>query len=155
MINKLKIIGGSVTIYYTNDNWQLYRSTISIIKSKILSGEIKTTSVKYNSDFDEKYNQYNNEKNWGSNLDEYTLTVNSKYKATITYYRINRYSTQFTNREFKFEISFDLPKDLLMLFKDKIENEFYYKCVEIREKELEKIEEDRIKEIGKELLKKK
>lgn len=153
MINKLKVIGGSAKIYYSNNNWELYKSTVLVIKSKILSGEIEISSVNYSDNFAEKYHPYTDDKNWGSNLDEYILTVDFKYKATITYYSINRYASYFENRVFKFKIDFNLPKELLVLFERDIESEFYYKCVEIREKELEKIEEDRIREIGQQLLK--
>lgn len=153
MINKLKIIG-SATVYSTQNTWETYKNTVSIIRSKILSHEIVPTNVKYSNDFDEKYNPYTSGKNWGSNLDEYILTIDSKLKATISYFNINRYS-RFENRDFKFEISFDLPEDLLPLFSSAIEREFYHKCIEIHQQELEIAEENRIKEIGKELLKRK
>ena len=150
-LKKLKIVG-SISVYSTGNTWQTYKDIVHRIKNRIVDGDIKVNSVKYGNEFDEKYNQYTNIKNWGTNLDEYVIKINYKLKATISYYHISRYSSQFENRTFKFEISFDLPKDLLFLFKSEIEKEFYYKCVEIREKELEKIEEDRIKEIGRELL---
>lgn len=154
MLNKLKIIE-NISVYSTQNTWGVYKDIVHTIKNRIIDGDIKANSVKYGNDFDEKYNQYTNIKNWGTNLDEYVIKINYKLKSTISYYSVSRYSSQFENRTFKFEISFDLPKDLLSLFKSKIESEFYYKCVEIRQKELEKIEEDRIKEIGKELLKRK
>lgn len=153
-MSKLKIVN-NVTIYSTENTWNTYRDKISIIKSKILEGELIVSNVKYGDNFDEKYRPYNNKNNWGSNLDEYYLKLNSSMEASLSYYSISRYSSIGLNRTFKFEISFMLPKEMLVLFNSEIEREFYYKCCEIRKKELEQLEENRIKQIGRELLKQK
>jgi hypothetical protein len=154
MIDKLKIVK-NVSVYSTVNTWDTYKNIISAIKAKLLNEDIKVSSVRYRDSFDEKYRPYTNEKNWGSNLDEYTVKLDNNLKASITYFSISRYSSQFENRVFKFEISFKLPESILVLFENYIERAFYYKCCEIREKELQQIEDKRIKEIGKELLKQK
>lgn len=154
MKNKLKIVD-NIAVYSTGNTWITYRDVISILKNKILSGEITVTSVNYGDDFDEKYRPYTNDRYWGTNLDDYNVTLNSKLEATLSYFSVSRYSDQFENRVFKFKISFNLPENMLILFESIIENEFYYKCVNIRQKELKDIEENRIKEIGVELLKNK
>lgn len=151
MENKLKITE-SVTIYSTENTWETYKGIIIPIKLAILNGQAKVTDVKYSNDFDKKYKPYANENNWGSNLDEFKVKIYSNYEAVFSYYRTDRYS-QFSRRDLKFEISFTFPKNMLALVANEIEREFHYKCCEIREEELEQIEEARIKEIGEELLK--
>lgn len=152
MIEKLKILE-SVTAYSTENTWQQYKDIVLPIKKGIINQEIQVINVSYQDDFDEKYNPYTKDKNWGSNLDEFVIKVYSNFEAKISYYNINKYSSFNIFRNFKFEIKFNLPENLLYLFNSAIEREFYYKCAQIREKELEQIEEKRIAEIGEELLK--
>ena len=101
MLNKLKIIG-RVNTYSTENTWETYKNIISPIKSELIKGSIKAKSVKYQDEFNEKYNPYTKENNWGSNLDEYIITLNSKLEATIVYYQIRRYSNYELRRNFKF-----------------------------------------------------
>lgn len=154
MLNKLKIIK-NVTVYSTERTWETYKDVISVIKNNILENKIKVDKTRYIDDFAKEYNPYTNEKNWGTNLDEFIITLNDKLEATLTYYYIPRFASQFDRRQFKFQLSFTLAKEMLGLFKYEIDSKFHDKCLEIREQELEKIEINRVKEIGRELLKRK
>ena len=152
-LKKLKIIG-NVTIYSTANSWHIYRDIISVIKAAVLNSEIKVLNVKYKDDFDEKYHPYTKENNWGGNLDEFTLQLDSEMNCVFKYYSINDYS-RFFNRQFKFELEFKLPKKFLKLFESEINRRFQYKCEEIRETELKLIEKLAIERIAQNLLKSK
>lgn len=146
---KLKIVE-SITAFSSKDTWNVYKDVISPIKSKIINDEITVLSVKYRDEFYEKYKPYTEDKNWGCNLDDFSIKLNSDLKGEITFYKVDSWTKM---EDFIVTVEFNLPKNLLVLFEDYIEQEFYIKCSKIRQKELEKIEEDRIREIGKELLK--
>lgn len=152
MEKMLKIVG-SVTEYSTSNTWEKYKTLILPLKQAILKEEIKVISSKYDSDFNKEYYPYTKEKSWGSNLNEYTLTLDSKFNCELRYYKINNFS-EFFNRTHKFTLTFKLPKKFLPLFKNAIESNFHYKCMEIYQQEVKTAEEKRIKEIGNELLNK-
>jgi len=149
--DKLKIIK-TVTVYSTQNTWETYRDIVKLIKEKILNGGITITETNYSNEFDEKYNPYTDDRNWGTNLDRYTIEVDSTLKASISYFLCPRWSFS-DGEQFKFELQFNLPDNMLELFRDFIERDFYSKCISLREIEVNLAEEKRIKEIGKELLK--
>jgi len=151
MKNKLKIIG-SISVYSTQNSWEIFRDIVKPIKEGIISGEIKVSDIRYANEFDKEYNPYTNESNWGTNLDEFHVKVNKDLKASISYFYIPRWSSFSEKRDFKFDISFKLPEKMLSLFKHTIDQEFHYKCSELRQMEIEFAEQKRIKEIGQELL---
>lgn len=154
MKNKLTVIG-KIKVYSHQDTWHIYRDIIQPLKNKILSGEINTKSVRYGNDFDEKYNPATNEKNWGTNLDNFDIEVDKNLNAKLSYFYVTRWAAyEDLMSNFKFEIKFKLPENMLDLFAGHIENAFYRECVALRELELHLAEEKRIKEIGQELLNK-
>jgi hypothetical protein len=152
-LKKLKIIG-STTIYSTENTWETYREFISPLRNKIIKGEIDLKNIKYQDSFDENYKKVTTESGWGSNLDEYTLVIDSKLNVEMRYYKVkNFYSTGY-QRDLKWTVGFKLPKTFLPQITKKIESDFYYHCFDLHEKELQIAKEKRIKEIQQELLSK-
>lgn len=131
---KLKAVK-SVTIYSNRNTWENFRDIVKPLKEKIISGEIKVQKSSYSNDFEEKYNPYTNEKNWGSNLDVYNVKVYSNLTAQISYFAYERWDI-LRDETFKFELEFNLPETMLEIFKDVIERDFYNECVELREVEI-------------------
>lgn len=147
---KLKAVK-SVTIYSNQNTWENFRDIVKPLKEKIISAEIKVQKSRYFNDFEEKYNPYTNEKNWGSNLDVYNVKVYSNLTAQISYFACEGWNL-FTEEIFKFELEFNLPETMLEIFKDVIEKDFYNECVKLREVEINLAEQKRIREIGEEIL---
>lgn len=146
---KLKVIGG-ITISFTYPLYSNYRAQILPIKVKILSGEIPLISVDYHEDtFHEEHYPVIEEKGWRHRVVEFSLEITGDLECSLTL-EINNWSSLPK----RVTMEFNLPEEMLPLFKNNIEWQFQNKCVDMREEEEKKAQQKREREIGQELLRK-
>lgn len=151
MIKKKLEVVKIVYVYSTEHTYKTYREIITPLKEAILKKEIVIDSVEYKDDITKEYYPYTKGKNWGSNLDIFECSLDKNLNTELKVFSYER-CLGHSRKDYKFKLNFKLPENMLNLFKDEINHCFRNECLLLREKEIDLAEENRLKEIEKELL---
>lgn len=134
-LKMLKVLG-DVAIYSSSSTWEVYKSLVTPVRERILSGNFEVTDVRYGNTFNESYRKYTEEKNWGSNLDVYTLTVDSDLFCSLRYDRDRRVGVDRYEFEHVFTVYFMMPSGFLLenqSLRAGIERKFKNHCRRLQE----------------------
>ena len=149
-VKMLKVLD-DVAVYSDRDTWEVYKNLITPVRERILSGDFEVAKVKYSNMFNESYRKYTEEKNWGSNLDTYTLTVDSDLSCSLRYDRVQYVGSERYTSEHVFTVYFLMPVGFLLenqSLRARIERKFRNHCQRLQEEAEEKRREAEVRGIG-------